>query len=118
MMMFRDPLLLIAVAFAGGFGSVLRFWLAPLQGWLPWGTLLANTAASALAAFILVQFGSTSIVEVALVSGFAGGLSTLSAYAQQTYEFLRTKLWLQAGAYTLASFLIPSTAIAAIAMFA
>jgi CrcB protein len=112
-----DPLVLLAVALAGGLGSVLRFWLAPIQGWLPWGTLLANTAASAVAAFVLVQFGSASLLEIALVSGFAGGLSTLSTFASQTYDFLRTRLWIQAAAYVLASFLIPSTAVAAIAMF-
>ncbi len=112
-----DPLLLLTVAVAGGLGSVLRFWLSPIQGWLPWGTLFANTAASGFAALILVQFGPGSMVEISLVAGLAGGLSTLSTFAAQTYDLLRSKEWLRAATYTFASFLIPSTAVAAVAMF-
>ena len=112
-----NPFLLLTVGLAGGVGAVLRFWLAPIQGWLPWGTLLANTLASAFAGFIVVSFDSASFLEVSLVAGLAGGLSTLSTFAGQTYDLLKTKRWLAAATYTLASFVIPSTAVAAIAMF-
>jgi CrcB protein len=112
-----NPFLLLTVGLAGGVGAVLRFWLAPLHGWLPWGTLIANILASAFAGFIVLSFDSASFLEVSLVAGFAGGLSTLSTFAGQTYDLLKTKRWFAAVAYTLASFVIPSTAVAALALF-
>jgi fluoride ion exporter CrcB/FEX len=113
-----NPFLLLTVGLAGGVGSVLRYALASIQGWLPWGTLIANTVASAFAAGIVVFFDSASFLEVSLVAGLAGGLSTLSTYAGQTYEMLRKKRWAQAVTYTFASFVIPSTAVFALALFA
>ena len=113
-----NPFLLLTVGLAGGVGAVMRYALAAIQGWLPWGTLIANTVASAFGAAIVVFFDSASFLEVSLVAGLAGGLSTLSTYAGQTYQMLRTKQLAQAVVYTMASFVIPSTAVFAVALFA
>jgi CrcB protein len=113
-----NPLLLITVGLAGGVGAVVRYLLASIKGWLPWGTLIANTIASVFAAAIVVLASGASFLEVSLVAGFAGGLSTFSTYAGQTYEFIRSRHWLQAIAYTIASFVIPSTGVLLVATFA
>jgi len=112
-------LLLLAVGFAGGIGAVLRFWLADIKGWLPWGTLLANTIASVVGGLAVIYFTDSSLkfTEVALVSGLAGGLSTLSTFAGQTTQMLAARQWVKALVYTLASFVIPSTAVALLAFF-
>ena len=111
--------LLIAVSLVGGVGAVVRHLLAGLHGWLPWGTLLANTLASVVGAIALVFFADPSqrIFELTMVVGFAGGLSTLSTLAGQTHAMLRDKQWVRALVYVIASFVIPSTAVMLVAMF-
>jgi len=111
--------MLLGVGVAGGIGAVFRFWLSDLRGWLPWGTLLANTIASVVGGIAVIYFADASmrLTEVTLVAGFAGGLSTLSTFAGQTTQMLAARQWLKAVVYTLASFVIPSTAVALIAMF-
>lgn len=41
-------LVMLAVGTGAGFGAVCRwalsYWLNPLAGWMPWGTLAANAA--------------------------------------------------------------------------
>jgi len=111
--------LLLGVGVAGGIGAVVRFWLADLRGWLPWGTLLANTIASVVGGIAVVYFSDASlrVTEITLVAGFAGGLSTLSTFAGQTTQMLAARQWAKALVYTLASFVIPSTAVALLALF-
>jgi len=111
--------LLIAVSLVGGVGAAVRHWLAGLHGWLPWGTLLANTLASVVGASALVFFADPSqrIFELTIVVGFAGGLSTLSTLAGQTHGMLRDRQWFKALVYVLASFVIPSTGVMLVAMF-
>jgi CrcB protein len=88
----------------GGLGAVARFVLAKWNGYLPWGILLGNTIASAIAGC----FGATSL-GATLVAGLAGGLSTFSTLIAQT-----AGLWLKSKArasLNLAlNLLIPSTA--------
>ena len=112
-------LLLIAVGLAGGLGAVLRYWLADLRGWLPWGTLLANTIASVVGGIAVIYFSDAPLrlTEITLVAGFAGGLSTLSTFAGQTTQMLAARQWVKALVYTIASFVIPSTAVALLAVF-
>ena len=71
------------VCLLGGFGATARFALGKWNGYLPWGILVANTLASAVAAFAL-----ESSVGIGLVAGLAGGLSTFSTLIAQT-----TNLW-------------------------
>jgi len=42
-------LFVLLISGLGGFGSVLRMFLARFSGKLPWGILIANTAASVVA---------------------------------------------------------------------
>jgi fluoride exporter len=75
----------LAVGVLGGAGSVLRHLIGTWGGFLPWGILVANSLASFVAGLAI----GSGFYEVALVVGLAGGLSTFSTFAAQSYE-----LWL------------------------
>lgn len=99
-----NPLIALGIVIAGGFGAVLRFYLASMSGKLPWGILIANIMGSFLAGYagnLNVQHGwavyqdqaevTTLMVLSAIASvGLAGGLSTFSSFAAGTVELLRS----------------------------
>jgi len=78
----------LLVAVLGGLGSALRFVLSRWQGTLPWGILMANILAAAVATTAYFAFGQ-SFVSLVLVAGFAGGLSTFSAVSAQTFDYFK-----------------------------
>lgn len=100
---------LLVTGLLGGVGSVLRLAFAQINGWLPWGILLANSLASLLAALVASGFvdPNAAIWQTALVIGFAGGLSTFSSFAAQTFEFIREKKLMQAIANVFLNLTIP-----------
>ena len=78
---------LLIVALMGGLGSATRYLIGSWQSFLPWGILLANSIASFVAG---LAYGN-DLLEVALLTGFAGGLSTFSTFAAQTYALWTTR---------------------------
>ena len=78
---------LLIVALMGGLGSTIRYLIGSWQSFLPWGILLANSIASFVAG---LAYGN-DFLELALQTGFAGGLSTFSTFAAQTYELWTTR---------------------------
>lgn len=95
-----NPLLALAVVLmvgiAGGIGSVVRALLSTWTGFLPWGVLVANTAAAVFIGFWYTGLPwdlSERIVTTVLVLGFAGALSTFSSVTQDmTNYYLRGRL--------------------------
>ena len=71
----------LIVGLLGGVGSVVRHFLGAWRGVLPFGILLANSVASFVAG---LAFGGGAL-ELALIAGLAGGMSTFSTFASQTY---------------------------------
>jgi CrcB protein len=101
-------LVVLGIGVAGGIGAVLRLFLTKLDGWLPWGIMTAN----ALGSFTV---GLTNQIQLGLVGliviiGFAGGLSTYSAFVATTGEFLRAKLLKKAALNALGVLVLSSTA--------
>ena len=91
----------IAVFIGGGLGSVLRyqFGLHVLKlGWMtPWGTLLANTLATAILLGVLSHQSAAdpssklgSAFMLLLTTGFCGGFSTFSAFSADTLQLAQT----------------------------
>lgn len=81
-----SPLLLAAVAVAGGLGAVLR-WLADslaarhLRGPFPWGILLVNVSGSFALGLATGILGSADPVGTVIGTGFLGGYTTFSSVA-------------------------------------
>lgn len=94
----------LAVGLFGAVGSVIRHLMGMWQAYLPWGILAANSVAS----FIAGASIAGGLSEVAIVVGLAGGLSTFSTFAAQSYELLRSGHRAKALLYGLANLLIPA----------
>lgn len=102
-------LIVLAVAVAGGLGSVLRLFVAKWQGKLPWGILAGNVAASLVVG--LMSPGQNWVFAMILITGFAGGLSTFSSFAAQTVDFFRRGRIAQGLLNVLANLALSSTAV-------
>jgi CrcB protein len=74
------------------------------SGFLPWGILTANSVASFIAGVSI----ASGFYEVAIVVGLAGGLSTFSTFAAQSYELLRSGHRARALLYGLANLVFPA----------
>ena len=99
---------LLVVAFFGGIGSVLRGLLGNFKGYLPWGILIANTVASAVAGWAIL---SDQRLDLVLVAGLAGGLSTFSTFVGQTWQLLSQQKRLAAFLNVVLNLVLPSTAV-------
>ena len=89
---------------AGGFGAVIRFFIAQWQGKLPWGILAANM----LGSFILGAYYINDAPEVWLiVAALTGGISTFSSVAANTWQFISLKLRARAFLNLLLNFALP-----------
>ncbi|GAA1847387.1 fluoride efflux transporter CrcB [Agromyces salentinus] len=94
------PAVVIAVLVAGAVGAVIRFALSralPVRpGRLPVGILVVNVIGSALAGALLGLAERAAIghdVQLILVTGFCGGLTTFSTWSVETIELLGGGRW-------------------------
>jgi CrcB protein len=101
-------LVVIGIGIAGGLGAVLRLFATKLDGWLPWGIMAAN----ALGSFIvgLANQFQLGLMALIVIIGFAGGLSTYSAFVATTSEYLRSRLLRKAALNALGVLVLSSTA--------
>ncbi|MEN9966842.1 MAG: hypothetical protein RL036_75 [Actinomycetota bacterium] len=86
-----DITMALAIAVAGGLGSVVRLVLARWIGKLPWGILVANVLASfAMGVGLGIFSFNTTLAQIVSV-GLCGGLSTFSTFSAQTVEYFKAK---------------------------
>jgi CrcB protein len=104
----------LVVAFAGGVGASLRHLLGTFKGYLPWGILIANTMATAVAAW---AFLSQPQLGLMLVAGFAGGLSTFSTFVGQTWQLLSQQKRMAAFLNVVLNLVLPSTAVMLVGVY-
>jgi CrcB protein len=81
----------LAIALAGGLGSVARLALARWIGKLPWGILVANVLASFIMGVGLGIFSFNTVLAQIVSVGLCGGLSTFSTFSAQTVEYFKAK---------------------------
>jgi len=98
----------LVVALFGGLGALLRGWLGNFKGYLPWGILIANTIATAIAGWVFIDAPQLGLI---LIAGLAGGLSTFSTFVGQTWQLLSDGKRRAAFLNVLLNMVLPSTAI-------
>ena len=103
----------LVVFFGGGFGALVRYLLyviLPKNSHLPYSTLFANFfgcfIAAAVFTYFVVKSDTNSIYKTLLITGFCGGLSTLSALSLEVMEFVQSGDYVKATSYILLSLLI------------
>jgi CrcB protein len=109
-----DPVLFLLIALAGGLGSVIRMIFGLWRGKMPWGVLMANISAGLILGFIQVfsQWGlENPLVTGVLYLGLCGGLSTFSAVAADTGDYLREHEYTKAIANLMANLGLPVVAL-------
>jgi CrcB protein len=105
-----NPIILIGIALAGGLGSIIRFAMSKWQGFLPWGILSANMAASCFAGWAVVHFTNDNTWVAITVVGLAGGLSTFSSWAGAAVQMAASGRRFAPALYTVLTVVLSSTA--------
>lgn len=103
----------LMVFLGGGLGALTRYFLyliLPKNCYLPFCTLMANFLgcfiATAVFTYFILKSDTNSIYKLLLITGFCGGLSTLSALSIELTVYIQSGEYLRAGAYILTSLLI------------
>jgi len=98
------------IALAGGLGAVLRLLLSGWMGKLPWGILVANTAASFVVGLVLRSGNNDPFLATLVITGLCGGLSTFSTFSAQTVEYFKAKQVWRGVANLALNFALPTLA--------
>lgn len=106
----------VLVALGGAIGSVARYLLSAWAlhhtlGWrFPLGTFLVNVigslAVGVLGGLVVKHDVFSAETRVFLFTGLAGGFTTFSAFALETFYLLRRDEVLVAGAYAVSSIVV------------
>ena len=108
----------VAVFLGGGLGALIRYILylvMPNFSYLPLATLVANFLGCFIATVVFVFFamksGLPSSYKVFLITGFCGGLSTLSALSLELLHFIQTDDYIRASVYVLSTLVVCTAAV-------
>ena len=103
----------LLVFFGGGLGALTRYFLyhiLPKETFMPYGTLIANFfgcfIATVVFSLLILKSDTDSIYKLLLITGFCGGLSTLSALSIELTVYIQSGEYLRACFYILISLLI------------
>ena len=105
---------LLLVALGGAGGSVLRYLLSNMNTSFPWGTFAVNVLGSFLIG-LLVGLMSKGVLspemKLLLVTGFCGGFTTFSAFANESFSMMKAGDVLLTALYVGASVIIGILAV-------
>lgn len=110
-MMIRNLLL---VALGGAMGSVLRYLLSGINASLPWGTFVVNILGSLLIGLFVGLVGKGVLspeMKLLMVTGFCGGFTTFSTFANESFGMMKAGDVLQLALYVGASVVIGILAV-------
>ena len=104
----------LAVFLGGGIGATIRYLISIITPKnlynMPCHTLLANFLgcflASIVATIFIYKSNLNPIYKTLLITGFCGGLSTLSAFSLETVNFLQNGSYFKAFSYITTSLLV------------
>ncbi|MFP4640271.1 MAG: fluoride efflux transporter CrcB [Guyparkeria sp.] len=107
--------LYLLVGLAGGLGAMARFamtsWLASTAGrGFPWGTFSVNVIGSGLMGFLgiwlMTRWQLPMEYRLAILTGFLGAFTTMSAFSVDTLALLQRQAWVLAGLYVVGTVLL------------
>ena len=105
---------LLLVALGGAGGSVLRYLLSNINTSFPWGTFAVNVLGSFLIG-LLVGLMSKGVLSpemnLLLVTGFCGGFTTFSTFANESFSMMKAGDVLLTALYVGASVIIGILAV-------
>lgn len=85
---------ILLVGFGGAFGSVCRYLIAKMiEGTFPWSTMIVNILGSLLIGMLVGLTGKGMLspeMKLLLVTGFCGGFTTFSTFANESFGMLKT----------------------------
>ena len=103
----------LVVFFGGGLGALARYCLSlimPKVSYIHESTLAANFFGCLIATFVftylLYKSNLNSSYKGFLITGFCGGLSTLSAFSLELLEFIKGGEYLRAFTYTMTTVIV------------
>ena len=103
----------LIVFIGGGLGAIVRYFLyliLPSKTYFPFGTTLANFFGCFIAVVVFTYFASKSNIDstykTLLITGFCGGLSTLSALSLELMVFIQSGEYARALLYMLSTIII------------
>lgn len=110
---------LILVFIGGGFGSVFRYLLSKYfnseYSGIPLGTFIANVLGSLLIGVVLGLAAKNQTLTqnqtLLLATGFCGGFTTFSTFANENQIFIKNGDFLIFGFYTVLSFAFAISAV-------
>lgn len=109
----RESMNFLAVFIGGGLGALIRYFLyliTPNFSYLPIATLLANFFGCFLATVVFCYFtlksGFNPVFKTFMITGFCGGLSTLSALSLELLTFIQTEEYLRAIIYLFSTLIV------------
>ena len=105
---------LLLIALGGAAGSVLRYLVSSLNTLFPWGTFTVNILGSLLIGLLvgLVSKGMLSPeLKLLLVTGFCGGFTTFSTFANESFSMVKAGDILLTALYVGASVFIGVIAV-------
>jgi len=103
------------IGIAGGLGAMARYALTSLLAAsagraFPWGTLSVNVIGSGLMGFLgvwlLTRWSVPMEYRVAVLTGFLGAFTTMSAFSVDTLALMQRQAWLLAAVYAAGTVLI------------
>lgn len=108
----------LAVFIGGGLGALVRYifyLIMPNWTYLPLATLVANFFGCFIATVVFVFFamktGLSPACKVFLITGFCGGLSTLSALSLELLKFIHSEDYLRTGIYLFSTVIVCVVAV-------
>ena len=105
---------LLLVALGGAVGAVLRYLLSSINTSFPWGTFVVNVLGSLLIGLFvgLVSKGVLSPeMKLLMVTGFCGGFTTFSTFANESFGMMKAGDVLQMALYVGTSVVIGILAV-------
>ena len=105
---------LLLVALGGAGGSVLRYLLSNINTSFPWGTFAVNVLGSFLIGLLVCLMSKGVLspeMKLLLVTGFCGGFTTFSTFANESFSMMKAGDVLLTALYVGASVIIGILAV-------